>query len=170
VPPVERPSETLINEVQRKILQVLRNDILSTSELTRKVGISQSKDVRRRYLRFLLDMGLVEYTIPDKPNSKRQQYRLTAKGSEIAERQDVGHGVNGGVNRGVNGVNRGVNVMPVTDSVINALWSNPKLSARMIASLLGVGIRTVQRALKTLQDVGRIRRIGGTRGKWEVVE
>jgi DNA-binding IclR family transcriptional regulator len=130
--------------------------------------------MRRRYLRLLLDMGLVEYTIPGKPNSKHQRYRLTAKGSEIAARQEAGHGVNGGVNRGVNrgvnGVNRGVNAMPVTDSVINTLWSNPKLSARMIASLLGVGTRTVQRALKTLQDAGRIRRIGGTRGKWEVVE
>ena len=161
VTPVESPSEALINDVQRKILRALRDDILSPSALAKKVEISRTNNMRRRYLRLLLDMGLVEYTIPSKPNSKRQQYRLTAKGSEIAEKQDVGHGVNGGVNRGVN-------AMPVTDSVINALWNDPKLSARKIASLLGVGTRTVQRTLKTLQDAGRIRRIGGTRGRWEV--
>ena len=178
--PVESPSEALINDVQRKILRVLREDILSPSALAKKVEISRTNNMRRRYLRLLLDMGLVEYTIPNKPNSKHQQYRLTAKGAEIAERQDVGHGVNGGVNRGVNGVNdgvnrgvndgvnRGVNARPVADSVIKALLGNPKLSARMIASLLGVGTRTVQRVLKALQDAGRIRRIGGTRGRWEV--
>lgn len=160
--PVVKPSETLVNAVQRKILHVLRAGVLSASELAVKVEKGRSNNIRRRYLRLLLDMGFVEYTIPCKPNSKHQQYRLTAKGSEIAERQDVGHGVNGVVNRGVN-------AMPVTDAVINTLWNNPKLSARMIASQLGVGTRTVQRALKTLQDVGRIRRIGGTRGKWEVV-
>jgi predicted HTH transcriptional regulator len=178
VPPVERPSETLINDVQRKILQVLRNDSLSTSELTRKVGISQAKDVRRRYLRLLLDMGLVEYTIPNKPNSKLQQYRLTAKGSEFAERQDAGHVVNGVVNvvndvvnRGkdvVNGVVNVVNETAIADSVLDALRTDSKMSAMRMASMLGVATRTVQRALKALQDAGSIRRIGGTRGRWEV--
>lgn len=173
-PPVGRPSETLINEVQRKILQVLCNDILSTSELARKVGISQAKDVRRRYLRLLLDMGLVEYTIPNKPNSKLQQYRLTAKGSEFAERQDAGHVVNGVVNvvnRGkdvVNGVVNVVNETAIADSVLDALRTDSKMSAMRIASRLGVATRTVQRALKALQDAGSIRRIGGTRGRWEV--
>ena len=177
-PPVGRPSETLINEVQRKILQVLCNDILSTSELARKVGISQAKDVRRRYLRLLLDMGLVEYTIPNKPNSKLQQYRLTAKGSEFAERQDAGHVVNGVVNvvndvvnRGkdvVNGVVHVVNETAIADSVLDALRTDSKMSAMRIASRLGVATRTVQRALKALQDAGSIRRIGGTRGRWEV--
>ena len=170
-PPVGRPSETLINEVQRKILQVLCNDILSTSELARKVGISQAKDVRRRYLRLLLDMGLVEYTIPNKPNSKLQQYRLTAKGSEFAERQDAGHVVNDVVNRGkdvVNGVVNVVNETAIADSVLDALRTDSKMSAMRMASMLGVATRTVQRALKALQDAGSIRRIGGTRGRWEV--
>lgn len=162
-PPVGRPSETLINEVQRKILQVLCNDILSTSELARKVGISQAKDVRRRYLRLLLDMGLVEYTIPNKPNSKLQQYRLTAKGSEFAERQDAGHVVNGVVN-----VVNVVNETAIADSVLDALRTDSKMSAMRMASMLGVATRTVQRALKALQDAGSIRRIGGTRGRWEV--
>lgn len=31
------------------------------------------------------------------------------------------------------------------------------------------GSRTIQRTPKTLQETGRIRRLGGTRGKWEVM-
>ena len=81
VTPVGKPSETLIDAVQRKVLAALKGgNIMSTSELAEKVGISQPKDMRRRYLRLLLDMGLVEYTIPQKPNSRLQKYRLTDKG------------------------------------------------------------------------------------------
>ena len=76
-----KPSETLIDAVQRKVLVALKGgDVMSTSELAEKVGISQPKNMRRRYLRLLLDMGLVEYTIPQKPNSRLQKYRLTDKG------------------------------------------------------------------------------------------
>lgn len=84
MPPVARPSESLVDEVQRKVLSVLRDSVLSTSELALRVGISQPKDLRRRYLRLLLDMGFVEYTIPQKPNSRLQKYRLTEKGSALA--------------------------------------------------------------------------------------
>ena len=81
VPPVGKPSETLIDAVQRKVLAALKvGGVMSTSELAETVGISQPKDMRRRYLRLLLDMGLVEYTIPHKPNSRLQKYRLTEKG------------------------------------------------------------------------------------------
>lgn len=53
---------------------------MSTAELAKTVGISQPKDMRRRYLRLLLDMRFVEYTLPHKPNSRLQKYRLTEKG------------------------------------------------------------------------------------------
>ena len=71
----------LIDAVQRKVLAALKGgNVMSTSELAEKVGVSQPKNMRRRYLRFLLDMGLVEYTIPQKPNLRLQKYRLTDKG------------------------------------------------------------------------------------------
>ena len=84
-PPVVKPSEALIDAVQRKVLAALKvGGVMSTSELAEKVGISQPKDMRRRYLRLLLDMGLVEYTIPHKPNSRLQKYRITEKGCELS--------------------------------------------------------------------------------------
>ncbi|MBR4188790.1 MAG: hypothetical protein IKQ55_02390 [Kiritimatiellae bacterium] len=78
--PVEKPSDTLIDDVQRKVLAVLFDSVMSTSELARAVGISQAKNMRRRYLRLLLDMRFVEYTVPQKPNSRLQKYRLPEKG------------------------------------------------------------------------------------------
>ena len=84
MPPVGKPSEMLSDAVQRNVLTVLKGGCaMSTSELAEKVGISQPKDMRRRYLRLLLDMGLVEYTIPHKPNSRLQKYRITEKGSSF---------------------------------------------------------------------------------------
>ena len=44
------------------------------------LGLSDHKSFRERYLKPALTDGLIEMTIPDKPNSRLQNYRLTAKG------------------------------------------------------------------------------------------
>ena len=38
---------------------------------------------RNQVLKPLLDAGWLEMTIPDKPTSSKQQYRLTARGREL---------------------------------------------------------------------------------------
>ena len=38
---------------------------------------------RRKYIQPLLEDGVLEHTIPDKPNSKNQKYRLTEKGLKL---------------------------------------------------------------------------------------
>ncbi len=90
------------------------------------------------------------------------------------------------VNRGANGVNRDTNVVNVVnrvvnvvndsgvhpstdDAVVDLLRNDSRITAAKMASSLGVVERTVQRALKALQIAGRIRRVGGTRGRWEVL-
>lgn len=44
------------------------------------LGLSDRKSFRERYLRPALADGLIEMTIPGKPNSRLQKYRLTDKG------------------------------------------------------------------------------------------
>jgi ATP-dependent DNA helicase RecG len=40
---------------------------------------------RRKYIHPLLENGILELTIQDKPNSQHQKYRLTAKGLTLKE-------------------------------------------------------------------------------------
>lgn len=44
------------------------------------LGLSDRKSFLQRYLKPALDDGLIEMTIPAKPNSRLQRYRLTEEG------------------------------------------------------------------------------------------
>ena len=44
------------------------------------MGLADRTKFRRKYIHPLLEAGILEQTIPDKPNSQNQKYRLTAKG------------------------------------------------------------------------------------------
>lgn len=49
---------------------------LNRKQLQAKLALKDRKHFRERYLKPALDEALIEMTIPDKPNSKLQQYRL----------------------------------------------------------------------------------------------
>lgn len=53
---------------------------MSREMLQAALGLADRKSFRERYLKPALANGLIEMTIPDKPNSRLQQYRLTEKG------------------------------------------------------------------------------------------
>lgn len=61
------------------------NKALGASELMAAVGLSHRPTFRQNYLHPALAAGLIEMTIPDKPNSRNQKYRLTAKGRFFGE-------------------------------------------------------------------------------------
>jgi len=46
-------------------------------------GRASRTKFRHQVLNPLLDAGLIEMTIPDKPRSSKQRYRLTQKGREL---------------------------------------------------------------------------------------
>lgn len=71
--------------------QVVRMVAAVKGEMTREaiqkaIGIKDRKDFRKRYLHPALSAGVLEMTIPDKPNSRLQKYRLTEKGHRLLQR------------------------------------------------------------------------------------
>jgi ATP-dependent DNA helicase RecG len=59
----------------------------SRKKLQDNLGLRDAEHFRRAYLLPALESGLLERTIPDKPQSTKQQYRLTARGREWLEQQ-----------------------------------------------------------------------------------
>ncbi len=65
-------------EVDR-LLQVIE-ETMNRRAIQARLGLKAEKNFRLLYLRPALNAGLIEMTIPDKPNSRLQRYRLTEKG------------------------------------------------------------------------------------------
>ena len=63
----------------QKLLAVCEG-ALSREELQARTGIGDREHFRTQYLRPAIDLGLIEMTIPDKPRSSKQKYRLTDAG------------------------------------------------------------------------------------------
>lgn len=61
---------------QVEALLTLMEGEMSRTELMVALGLSDRKSFRQRYLLPALQGGLIEMTIPDKPNSRLQKYRL----------------------------------------------------------------------------------------------
>ena len=62
-----------------RMLDCLGNRVLSANELMTEMGLKHRQSFRKVYLQPALDAGLVEMTVPDKPNSKNQKYRRKIK-------------------------------------------------------------------------------------------
>ena len=62
-----------------KLVSILTSE-MGRSDLQRLLSIKNRDYFRTDYLNPAISNGYVELTIPDKPNSRNQKYRLTAKG------------------------------------------------------------------------------------------
>jgi len=56
-------------------------------ELQKLLGIKNKEHFLESYLKPAMEQGLLEMTIPDKPNSPLQKYRLTQKGRQWVEKR-----------------------------------------------------------------------------------
>ena len=54
----------------------------SKSDLSRNLGQKEVSGQLNKVVRQLLAEGMIEYTVPDKPRSRLQKYRVTAKGMD----------------------------------------------------------------------------------------
>lgn len=68
----------------RELVRVLDRE-RSRAGILESLGLRNRSNLVANYLRPALDAGLVEMTIPDKPTSGKQKYRLTEWGRELRE-------------------------------------------------------------------------------------
>lgn len=87
---------------------------------------------------------------------------------------DVVNNAKNGVNRAnddvIDDVSSRSRPLTMAEDVLRYIRETPSASAATIAKDLGMSSRQAQRYLKQLRESGRIERIGGTRGHWEVKE
>ena len=59
---------------------------MSRQQVQESLGLKHARHFREVYLEPTLQAGLVEMTIPDKPRSSKQRYRLTPAGRRYLRR------------------------------------------------------------------------------------
>lgn len=72
----------------RQVIAALHSAVspLSRAALQQAAGLRNREHFVNEHLEPLLAVGLIDRTIPDKPHSPKQRYRLTAKGSEYLKK------------------------------------------------------------------------------------
>jgi predicted HTH transcriptional regulator len=84
-------TDPVADPVDRVILLLAAGE-MSPSAMWNRLGLKHRPNFRENYLRPALERDLIEPTIPDKPTSRLQKYRLTEKGRDLLERLEKGKG------------------------------------------------------------------------------
>ena len=71
-----------------RLLHLLTQEAQSISQLMQQLHIQHKPHFRKSYLSPALEQGLIEMTLPEKPTSRHQQYRLTPKGLAYLTQQN----------------------------------------------------------------------------------
>jgi ATP-dependent DNA helicase RecG len=66
-----------------QVLEILGIGTCSAGELAVKTGAASKSGAMKRTLTKLITQGYIEYTIPDKPTSRLQRYRITETGRKV---------------------------------------------------------------------------------------
>ena len=77
--PADRRAESRAESLELKILKLLLPGPRSVAEITSGLGQTTPSGAMKRIVREMLRKGFLERTIPSKPNSRLQKYRLTAE-------------------------------------------------------------------------------------------
>ena len=77
LPPQVTPQDTGI----ARLLEIISGE-MNRRQIQEALDLKNTKHVRKTYLSPALQAGLIEMTIPDKPRSSKQRYRLTTAGRE----------------------------------------------------------------------------------------
>ena len=72
-----------------KVLAALSEKPLAMAELVSRLGLATKTGAFKRAVKALLVNELIAYTVPDKPQSPFQKYRLTAAGKRLISRDQT---------------------------------------------------------------------------------
>ncbi len=87
--PVTAPVTAPVGEYVTRLLALLADrGALSNANILEAFGLKSRRRLRETYIDPSLAAGLVEPTIPEKPTSRLQKYRLTEKGRRLLEQWD----------------------------------------------------------------------------------
>jgi ATP-dependent DNA helicase RecG len=81
--PTQSPTQS--SDPVARLLQALAEGPLSSGELRGRLNLKHRPTFRDNYLRPALEAGYIEMTIPEKPSSRLQKYRVTTRGKEILD-------------------------------------------------------------------------------------
>lgn len=79
-----------LSDIMRSVLKSLAHSPLSRKEIFAAIGMNGDTRAFRRIVEPLLAEGYIAMTVPDKPNSKSQKYRLTEKGIAMVGAEAAG--------------------------------------------------------------------------------
>ena len=79
--PVSTQSAPSVENIDKLI--VFCAEARSFGEMLAFMDLTDRTKFRRKYIHPLLNTGILEQTMPDKPNSRNQKYQLTTKGLEL---------------------------------------------------------------------------------------
>lgn len=65
-----------------RLLTIMGNETLPAQEMMKRLGLSHRPTFRENYLHPALEQGLIEMTVPEKPNSRNQKYRCRKPGKD----------------------------------------------------------------------------------------
>jgi DNA-binding transcriptional regulator LsrR (DeoR family) len=79
---IKRQVTEQVTEQVKDLVKILEKE-MDRQEIQHKLGLSHRENFRSNYLKPALEQGFIEMTIPDKPNSSLQKYRLTILGKQL---------------------------------------------------------------------------------------
>ncbi len=83
VDPITAPATGQVDPWIFRVLSACQVNPMKSSEIQKAADIRHRETFQRNYLDYLLDQAWLERTIPDKPKSRLQKYRLTEKGQKL---------------------------------------------------------------------------------------
>jgi len=88
--PELRPESRLESQLAAKVLLLLMKNDAGKAELASGLGHRTVSGELKKQIKNLLELDYIEMTIPEKPRSSKQKYRLTAKGNALLATEQQG--------------------------------------------------------------------------------